>query len=286
LDLHWKQILELRSRLRSEKFTGIFKCINKMSLFLDADHSEMPKVLNEIFHTAPNLTEMIMYMPYCNNPEIFLAQNPKNGEDGMLLQLRILTLIQVSAIRSIQSENSSWLNTICEKVHELNVFHCPHVETIGLHSTSTMSFSFLKRVHAHRCSQLQYLFTSSVAKKLVNLEEIIVQKCESLKEIVAKGGDEDEPEGEGEDKYENEMVFMKLEKLTLVSLDKFESFYTGSSTLNFPSLRRVWFKKCFSTKVFRRRDKVPPKFTVAIDGFLCVGDKKPLIMQQFEEEAS
>ncbi|KAK8464858.1 hypothetical protein PHAVU_010G091751 [Phaseolus vulgaris] len=256
-----------------------------MSLSLDADQSEIPMVLNEIFHTAPNLTEMMMAMPDCNNPEIFLAQNPKIGEDGILLQLRILTL-QVSAIRSIQSENSSWLNTICEKVHELNVFQCPLVETIGVHSTSTMSFSFLKQVRAYRCSQLQYLFTSSVAKKLVNLEEIGVQECESLKEIVAKGGDEDEPEGEGEDKYENEMVFMKLEKLTLISLDKFESFYTGSSTLNFPSLRRVWVQNCFSTKVFRRRDKVPPKFRVVIDGFRCEGDKKHLIMQQFEEEAS
>ncbi|ESW06963.1 hypothetical protein PHAVU_010G091100 [Phaseolus vulgaris] len=286
LDLDWKQILALRSRLRSEKFTGVFKCINKMILFVNGEQSEIPMVLNEIVHTTPNLKEMIMASPNCNNPEIFFAQNPKNGEDGMLLQIRILTLVQVSAIRSIQSENSSWLNTICEKVHQLTVAQCPHVETIGVHSTSTMSFSFLKEVRAYRCSQLQYLFTSSVAKKLVNLELIIVKECESLKEIVAKGGDEDEPKREDEDKYVNEMEFKKLEKLTLTSLDKFESFYTGRSTLNFPSLRRVWVQNCFSTKVFRCRDKVPPKFKVIIDGFSCEGDKKPLIMQQFEEEAS
>ncbi|KAK7382138.1 hypothetical protein VNO80_00859 [Phaseolus coccineus] len=259
LSLDWKQILALRSRLRSEKFTGVFKYIKNMSLLLHADQSEIPMVLNEIFHAAPNLTEMMIAMRDCNNPEIFLAQNPKIGEDGILLQLRILKLIQVSAIRSIQSENSSWLNTICEKVHELYVFQCPSVETIGVHSTSTMSFSFLKKVHANQCSQLQYLFTSSVAKKLVNLEEIIVCECKSLKEIVAKGGDEDEPKGEGEDKYEKEIIFKKLEDLTLTSLDKFESFYTGSSTLNFPSLRSVLVEKCFSTNVFRRRDKVPRK---------------------------
>ncbi|ESW06964.1 hypothetical protein PHAVU_010G091200 [Phaseolus vulgaris] len=237
---------EKLSRLRSEKFTGVFKYINNMFLLLDTDQSEIPMVVNEI---------------------IFLSQNPKIGEDGMLLQLRTLILIQVSAIQSIQSENSSWLNTICEKVHELCVIECPHVETIGVHSTSTMSFSFLKNLHAYECSQLQYLFTSSVAKKLVNLEEI-------------------RPKGEGENKYENEIIFMKLESLSLTSLDKFESFHTGSSTLNFPSLRKVWVEKCFSTKVFRLRDKVPPKFTVVIDEFRCVGDKKPLIMQHFEEEAS
>jgi len=252
-----------------------------MLVFLEGGQSEIPVVLNEIFHTTPNLREITMAMPKCNNPEIFLAQNPKIGDDGMLLQLRILTLVQVSAIRSIQSENSSLLNTICENIHHLRVFQCLHIETIGVHSTSTMSFSFLKKVHAHQCPELQYLFTSSVAKKLVNLEEIIVEQCESLKEIVAKGGDEDEPKGEGEDKYENEMIFKKLENLSLTSLPKFESFYTGTSTMNFPSLRKVCVEKCYSAKVFRHRDKVPPKFTVAIDGFR--GDKKSLIMQQFEE---
>jgi len=139
-----------------------------------------------------------------------------------------------------------------------------------------MSFSFLKKVVVQGCPRLRYLFTFSVAKKLVNLKEILVEQCESLKEIVAKEEDEDE----------NEMIFMKLEYLTLISLDKFESFYTGSSTLSFPSLRRVWVEKCFSTKIFRRRDKVPPKFRVAIDEIRYKGDTKSLITQQFEEEAS
>ncbi|XP_022642065.1 uncharacterized protein LOC106773505 [Vigna radiata var. radiata] len=283
LELDWKHILALRSRLRSEKFTGVFKFVNKMKLSLDGDVSEMPIVLNEIVHTTPNIIEMTMIIDNCNSTEIFL---PKIIEDGMLLHLRILTLAFVSTIRSIQSENSSWLNTICEKVHELTVYQCPHVETIGVHSTSTLNFSFLTKVCAYQCPQLQYLFTYSVAKKLVSLKEIIVIECPLLKEIVTKERDEDEPKGEGQDKYENEMIFMKLESLTLALLDKLESFYTGSSTLNFPSLRNVWVDKCFTTKIFRRHDKVPPKFRVDIDGIRCKGDKKALIMQQVEEEAS
>ena len=181
------------------------------------------KGLSRLTHVWEKKKTGVLIFPKCNNPEIFLAQNPKIG-DGMLLQLRHLTLVQVSAIRSIQSENSSWLNTICEKVHQLYVFACPHVETIGVHSSSAMSFSSLKKVNAYQCSRMQYLFTSSVAKKLVNLEEIRVIECKSLKEIVAKGGDEDEPKGEGGDKYENGMIFMKLENLTLISLDKLKAF--------------------------------------------------------------
>jgi len=284
LGLDWKQILALRSRFKSEKFTGVFKSINKMFLILDADQSEMPIVLDEIVLKAPNLIEMCIQIPNCNNSEVFLAQNPKIGEDGVLVQLQILEIIQVSAIMSILSENSSWLNPICEKVHELNVLKCPDVEALGVHST--MSFSFLKKLLVSDCPQLQYLFTTSVAKKLVNLEEITVLKCESLKEIVAKEGDEEEPKVKGEDKYENEIIFMKLEKLMLGLLGKLESFYTGSCTLNFPSLRNVVVIQCLNTKILRHCDKVPPKFRVVIDRIHCKGDKKALITQQFEEGAS
>ncbi|XP_027906484.1 uncharacterized protein LOC114166030 [Vigna unguiculata] len=286
LQLDWKHILVLRSRLRSKQFSGVFKFVNEMILVLDGDKSEIPIVLNEILHTTPNLKKMGMIIDNCNTTDTFLGQYPKIGEDGMLLQLRELTLFCVSAIRTNQSENSSWLNTIFEKVHEMHTFECPNVEKIGVHSTSTMSFCFLKEVCAYQCPQFQYLFTSSVAKELVNLKEITVVECESLKEIVAKEEDEDEPKGEGEYKYENEMIFMKLEELTLVSLDKLESFYTGSSTLNFPSLRKVVVRKCLKAKIFRHPDKVPLKFRVIIDGICCSGDKNALIMQQFEEEAS
>jgi len=257
-----------------------------MNLLLNADVSEMLIVVNEIVHTTPNLIEMIVMIDNCNSMEIFLAQNPKIGEDGMLLQLRTLNLFRISDIRSNQPENSSWSDTFSEKIHELHVFECPHVETIGMHPTFSVSSSFLKQVFVQKCPRMQYLFTFSVAKELVNLEEITVIECESLKEIVAKEGDEDEPKGEGEDKYENEMIFMKLENLLLASLDKLESFYSGSCILNFPSLRKVAVNECLNSKIFRHRDKVPPKFTVIIDEILCKGDKKALITQQFEEEAS
>ncbi|XP_027905952.1 uncharacterized protein LOC114165560 [Vigna unguiculata] len=286
LNLDWKQIMALRARFRSEKFTRVFKFVTEMKLALDGNVSEMPIVLNEILHTTPNLIKMTMFIYNCNSTEIFLAQNYKIVEDGMLLNLRMLTLSHVSTIRSIQTQNSSWLNTICEKVHELTVFRCHHVETIGVHSTSTMSFSFLKKLYAYRCPQLRYLFTSSVAKKLVNLKEIRVTECKSLKEIVSKEGDEHEQKGEGEDEDENEMITMKLEILTLISLGKFERFYSGSSTLNVPFLRRVRVDKCFHTKIFRHRDKLRPEVSVVIDEIRRKGDTKALIMQQFEEEAS
>ncbi|MCI31168.1 hypothetical protein A2U01_0052379, partial [Trifolium medium] len=77
---------------------------------------------------------------------------------------------------------------------------------------------------------------------------MILVDCESLIEIVAK--EEDEPN-------EGEMLFTELSILSLTSLPKLGSFYSGNFTLNFSSLKHVSFTKCNNTKVFRLGDKVP-----------------------------
>lgn len=267
-----------RPRLPNKKFLQGLRYLNKISLIFDVDENEEPFLPIEILQNAANLTEMSI--EYCNSPDIFL---PNIVKDGMPGQLKILTLWKVSAIRSVESEDSSWLNTICEKLQELNVDQCPHLRTLA----HTVSFSCLKKVSISNCPDLQYLFTYSAAEKLMNLKEITVEECESVKEIVAEEGDhEHEHRGEGEDKYENEMIFRKLKILTLGSLPEFESFYTGKSTLNFPSLKVVWFTRCYNTKLFCLGDNVPEKLEVIIDGVRWEGDINSVIMQQFEEESA
>ncbi|MCI02368.1 putative disease resistance protein, partial [Trifolium medium] len=77
--------------------------------------------------------------------------------------------------------------------------------------------------------------------------------CKSIIEIVAKEGDEPN---------EGEMPFMELSILTLGTLPKLGSFYSGSFTLNFSSLKEMSFTQCNSTKVFRLGDKVPDELKV------------------------
>nr|KYP76990.1 hypothetical protein KK1_021253 [Cajanus cajan] len=140
--------------------------------------------------------------------------------------------------RSIESEDSSWLNTISEKLQELNVVRCLHLTTLVL----TMSFSCLKKVSISNCPKLQYLFTSSAAKKLMMLEEIKVEECESLKEIVAKELD-----------VISEVVkFERLNNIVLHSLPSLIWFSSGSDTLQLSSLITVHIRKCPNMKIFSK----------------------------------
>ncbi|MCI29245.1 phosphoprotein phosphatase, partial [Trifolium medium] len=71
---------------------------------------------------------------------------------------------------------------------------------------------------------------------------------------------EDEVGGEGEeesvDEDEARIIFKQLKILKLGLLPKLGSFYSGSSTLKFPSLEQMVFTQCHNMKIFRLGDKV------------------------------
>nr|KYP77009.1 hypothetical protein KK1_021273 [Cajanus cajan] len=157
-------------------------------------------------------------------------------------RLKKLTLQGLSQLKRVWEKNSHGV-LMFGNLQEIFVSECIHFTAL-VHSPSTISFYCLIKVSISNCPKLQYLFTSSVGKKLMNLEEITIQECESVKEIVSGESDEDKDEDEhkeGDDKFENEIIFEKLQILRLDSLPKFEGFYTGSSTLNLPSLKEVLF---------------------------------------------
>nr|KYP76989.1 hypothetical protein KK1_021252 [Cajanus cajan] len=204
-------------------------------------------------------------------------------------QLKKLTLKGLSELKRVWGENSQRVFSF-RNLKEVIVSDCKILQTL-FPSSLAKTLEKLEKLKIEslsisNCPNLQYLFSSSAAKNLMNLEEIRVEKCGSMKEIVAKWGHEDEHEGKGEDKYENEMRFAKLEILTLCSLPKFESFYTGSSTLNFPSLKKVEFTKCYNMTIFHHGDKVPAELMVTIDGVHWEGGINSVIIQQLEEVAA
>ncbi|MCH97686.1 rpp4 candidate R5, partial [Trifolium medium] len=187
-------------------------------------------------------------------------------------QLKTLELHSLSELESIGFEHS-WMGPFIENLQTIHVLYCASLTSL---SPSTVSFSTLEKLNVNNCHGLKYLFTSSTAKTLSVLKEIKLVNCESIIEIVAKEGDEPN---------EGEMLFMELSILTLGSLPKLGSFYSGSFTLSFSSLKEVSFTQCNSTKVFRLGDKVPDELKVTIDGVICEDDKNEVIMQQIDEEA-
>ncbi|KAK2353849.1 hypothetical protein QL285_091433 [Trifolium repens] len=231
LSLDWKHI----SLLKSEQHTEDLKYLNK--IFLCFDGNEEPILPLEILEKAQNLQDLTLGL--ISSLQIFLTHNPKVSEHGILGQLKVLTLLRVSELQCINLEDS-WLNTVCEKLVELNVMKCPGLTKI-FHSPSTVTFSYLKDLYINRCHGLEYLFTSSVAKVLMHLERIIVKRSQSIKEIVAKEQDETNSQG---------IKFEWLNCIHLDSLSSLECFYSGNDTLQLPSLNRVDIWQCPKMKVF------------------------------------
>ncbi|KAL3009270.1 hypothetical protein AAZX31_07G074700 [Glycine max] len=215
--------------------------------------------------TAANVTQKFVF-PRLENwnihdlpQQLFPSAHLMNKDEGTSTSINshplILSLKVISNPKELRLDWKHNPALLFEKLHELDVFNFPHLTNL-VYSTSRLSFSRLKKVSTFNCPHMQHLFTYSEAKKLMNIEEITNKECESVTEIIAKDGDENEHKGE------------------------------GSSTLNSPSLKEVGFTKCYSTKLFHLGDKVRTILKVTIDGVDWEGDINSAPMQQFEEEAA
>jgi hypothetical protein len=178
LSLDWNHI----SVVRLGQLEKDLKYLNRANFYFDVDKNETPSLHFGILEKAPNLQEMLLGM--INSIEIFLIKIPKIIEHGLLVQLKILTLSTVSELQYINFENS-WLNLVCDKLHELNVINCHGLIKL-FHYPSAVSFSCMKELYISGCNELMYLFTSSMAEVLTSLEKITVTESQSIKEIVAK----------------------------------------------------------------------------------------------------
>lgn len=221
----------LWSKLRG--LTGKLEYLNYIRLLFDVDEVKLGE-FTDILKKAPNIKEMTIEC--CRCLEIFHTHIPKIDE--MLAHLKILWLVDVQKLRSIGSEDSPWLNMICEKVCQLHVMKCHDLTTL-VHYTSAVSFCHVKELYITECHGLEHLFTSSAAKELKRLERIGVWDCESIKQIVVN----DETASGG----------IKLEWLyhiDLVSLSSLECFYSGKDTSQLPSLIQMNILDCPKMELF------------------------------------
>ncbi|XP_061345976.1 uncharacterized protein LOC133291693 [Gastrolobium bilobum] len=229
LVLQWKHTSELRSMFG--QFTVELNSLKNLVLFSDVYNNKEPIMPFGILEKAPNLEEMTTSV---------LPQMPEIGKQGMPGHLKVLTLNIVKELKSIGSEDSSWLNTLCEKLYKLYVIDCRELKTL-VHSHSDVSFSNLKELSVSGCYKLEYLFTSSTVKVLKNLEKIEVEDCKSMKEIVKKEQDETTSEG---------IKFERLSWIILKKLYELKYFYSGNETLELPSLIQVDILNCSKMEIF------------------------------------
>ncbi|CAI9299270.1 unnamed protein product [Lactuca saligna] len=89
------------------------------------------------------------------------------------------------------------------------------------------------------CDSLLTVFPLRVAQGLSNLRRIHILRCDSLT-VVISGGDEQTAD--------NAIVFPRLTRIDLGLLPQLKSFYSGDSTVKYPSLEFIHVRNCSSMK--------------------------------------
>ena len=104
-----------------------------------------------------------------------------------------------------------------------------------------ITFEKLRTIKIEGCSSLKSFFPTSVAKALMQLEELKIKNCATVEEIVAK-----------EEGIETTTLFIfpQLTILELQDLPELKSFYPGNYTSEWPSLKGLRIQKCDKLKIF------------------------------------
>ncbi|KAL7587776.1 hypothetical protein Lser_V15G40144 [Lactuca serriola] len=102
-----------------------------------------------------------------------------------------------------------------------------------------ISLRNLQAIEVVHCTSLSVLFPLSVAQGLSNLRRLAIWGCNSLM-VVISGGDEQTTH--------NDIEFPRLTHINLIQLHKLKSFYSGDSTVKYPSLEFIQVRNCGSMK--------------------------------------
>ncbi|KAM0044564.1 putative P-loop containing nucleoside triphosphate hydrolase, leucine-rich repeat domain superfamily [Helianthus debilis subsp. tardiflorus] len=156
----------------------------------------------------------------------------------------------LDAMQSVVTSNELGLTKTTGKffsqVEEITLVRLNMLEFLWDSPHQYISFSKLVKISITTCSLLE-LFPLSVAKGLVNLNELDISDCESLM-VVISAGDEHIAEGEIEMVKQNTDIVLPFTYIRLNYLPKLESFYSGQSTIIYPSLWYISVNNCVSMK--------------------------------------
>ncbi|KAK7830154.1 hypothetical protein CFP56_028532 [Quercus suber] len=174
-------------------------------------------------------------------------------EEGTLTKLKdpkVDDIDNPSEIRSLfPSHMIEWLKNLesiiledCDLSHEV-IFQLEELNVGKSHVASVLDL-------------LTYLFSPSIAKLLVMLEDIIVIRCGKIEEILARAREEEE---------EKDVLFHKVNSILLNDLPNLKCFCNEANALEWPSLKKVTVKECPSLSTFIPSNLKTPKLEVVDD---------------------
>ncbi|KAK8514666.1 hypothetical protein V6N12_057563 [Hibiscus sabdariffa] len=143
------------------------------------------------------------------------------------------------------------------QLREVNLFRLPKLKHVWNKDLSgNLSFENLQKVDVWECWSLKTLFPFSIAKRLLQLESLIVDNC-GVEEIVSKidGGVE----------HEIRFEFNQLTFLKFWNLPNLIRFYPGMHKTVWPALKKLSTYWCGKFKIFGHVDSQLPKPLLIIE---------------------
>ncbi|KAF3441342.1 hypothetical protein FNV43_RR15256 [Rhamnella rubrinervis] len=173
--------------------------------------------------------------------EMYVNERGLDGEEEhVVAQVKSLRFERKYNLIHLWKENSKQAGPVFQNLEILKVENCGRLESIV---SSAISFRNLVQLEVLECRGLIYLLTCSVAKSLVQLQNIRVENCFRMVEFIASddaGGDADDG---------NEITFSRLRELKLRNLPHLRGFCSPKYDVKFPFLTTLSVTDCLEMKI-------------------------------------
>ncbi|XP_068339691.1 probable disease resistance protein At4g27220 [Pyrus communis] len=185
-------------------------------------------------YSRPNAHRSIEILPRPINSEVTPTNlEDSNDDDDNLENLYVIHCNSMEVIFQLKGpkhEESSHSFEAFNKLRFLRLHKLPSLTRVWETGSSQpmfagSSFGNLKWLRVYRCNRLKYLFSSSIVKLLVSVEDIKVTNCEQMEEIVA-----------AEEETAEIITLPTVKSIKLKSLPKLKYFCGEAYTLKLPSL--------------------------------------------------
>ncbi|KAK9275448.1 hypothetical protein L1049_022714 [Liquidambar formosana] len=209
-----------------------------------------------------------MHVRKCSKLSIVVPSDSLQGF-GNLEELTVQdcdSLVQVFEVEGLKVEErdiellSKLKHLVLEDLHELK--HILTREPKGI-----LFFQNLRVLRVQNCKSLRNLFSTSTAKSVEQLQELVIINCEMMEEIVIKG--------ENDEEYKTDKITIpQLKSLRLSHLPNLTCFYQGLYAFELPSLEHVTIRGCHKMKTFSFGFLSTPKLekVVGLVSLLRTGD--------------
>ncbi|XP_058007404.1 uncharacterized protein LOC110653611 isoform X2 [Hevea brasiliensis] len=214
--------LKVRPYFQASKFPALWHGGIQGRLFYNVESLTVDKCAISDIPVPANLLPCLnklkqLQVKYCDSAEIVFDLEGLSADDGhigLLPQLSKLHLTNLPMLR-----------------------HLWNKDPLGI-----LEFNNLRLLHVENCNSLKNIFTWSTALCLMQLQEIKLNNCNMIEEIIEKEGPEEATS------FADKMILPSLKFVDLECLPKFSSFYSGSSNLECPSLKKLRIYECPSMK--------------------------------------